>query len=261
LGTRAKKVRAFIVGAIVLGVGTWITNLTTDLFHSTTERIFAGPALSVRVVPAGEFFPNHPYAPYYVVDDQEVPGPTALTDASAKGLLNEDPKGVAGVGVAGSPEIVRLELRAKSDEPVILEAIRVNVIKTASRVSGWFVAKPACGVQPVRVVDVDLDASPPAIGYVDPSGRPSRTLALRIGRTEPEVLELQASTVKSTVDWTAELLFSGPDGADSVQIDDGGDPFRVTTPIGSKGYRPRPSGSGGVSFQREPAWDHGIQAC
>jgi hypothetical protein len=259
LRTRARRIGAAILGAIGLGVLGWITTSTTDLFESTKEQFFAGPALSVRVVPPGDFFAAHPYAPYYVVPQGRVASPAALSKAAAKGLISGGGE-LENVGVPGSPQVVRIELRAKSDEPVVVETIRVDVVKATSPVSGWFVARPACGVQPVRVVSVNLDSAPPTVTYLNEAGQPAGTLALRIARTEPEVLELQASTEHRSVDWTAEVLFSGPEGADSVAIDDGGDPFQVTTETASEGYRAVPRGSG-VSFQREPTWDDGIDAC
>jgi hypothetical protein len=261
LQTRAQKVRAAILGAIGVGVVGFITASTTDFLKSTAERTFGGPALSARVVPSGDFEPAHPFAPYFVVPSSSAQSPTALSEADTTRLVEGDEWALENRGVAGSPQVVRVELRGKSEEPVIVEAIRVDVVSASDPVSGWFVANPGCGVEPVRVVNVDLDASPPDVTYFAETGELVESLALRVTRTDPEILEFHASTARSAVDWTAEVLFSGPDGADSVQIDDGGDPFHVTTETASEGYRALLVASGGVSFHRERAWDQGISAC
>jgi hypothetical protein len=246
-----------IATAFIAGLGGWLFGW----FRSTAEEAFAGPPLSVRVVPPGEFTSGHTFAPYYVVPSDRFSSPAALAPADAQSLADDPSWALDHGGMAASPEIVRLELRARTDEPVIVNPVRIDVVRTAAPVSGWFVASPACGVEPVRVASVDLDASPPAATYINERGRETGTLAVSVDRQDPELLELQVHSTRGEVDWTAEIPYSGADGTGSVEVDDDGEPFQVTTERGSAGYRPLFGGSGEVEFQRKRAWDRGIVAC
>ena len=121
---------------------------------------------------------------------------------------------------------------------------------------GWYVLSGGCGGLEVRTAAIDLDAPTPKVDFFD-KGIPEKQLALFVTNTNIEVIQLQASTEKSTVDWTAEVFYTGPEGDGSVVVDDGGKPFRVTTEIGSDGYSLEINPT---KIIREPSWDAGIQA-
>ena len=231
--------------------------------ESTTKKVFAEPAgspIQIRVAAPGTFFAGHTFAPYYVVPSDEVPSPADLSESERSDAIAfrdfdwAESKGA----VAGSPAIVRLQLRAKGDEPIVVNALRVNVVQRTAPVEGWFVAKPGCGPEPVRVATVDLDDPNPTVEYQGTQG-PQDQLTLSVTRTDVELIELHASTRTATVDWTVELFYSGPDGDGSVLVDDGDGPFRVTTETASEGYRPTFGESEG--FEREATWDDGVVAC
>ena len=268
LATRGRKIAAAIGAAIVVAIGgivaTWITNAA----ESTTKHILnpAGAPIQVRVAGAGTFFSGHVYAPYYVVPRTRVASPAAIgqTDlakmAKAEGFLDYAWMNAHGA-VPGSPQIVRLEVRGKGDEPVIVNAIRAKVVSRQTPVDGWYIAAPGCGAEPVRVAAIDLDTPRPTVGYVDARGE-STHLALSVTRTDAELIELQASTRHASFAWQAEVFYSGPKGDGSLTVDDHGSPFRVTTETGSDGYRPDFAASDGPSLKREHRWDkRGILAC
>ena len=262
LSSPARKIAAGIGGAFIAGLGAWLFGI----FQSTAERTFAGSPISVRVMTSAETPSGHPYAPYYVVPADSIPSPSDLSEADTTRLANDRSWGLDHGGVAGSPQIVRVELRADSDEPLIVDPIRVDAVNVSDPVSGWFAASPGCGGLLVRTIDIDLDATPPSVTYLDKFGQETEPLTLRIDRQDPEVLELHAYTTRAQVEWTVELPFSTPDSTDSVELDNGGEPFRVTTETASEGYEvgfntTRTGAMGAPVLRREPAWDDGIDAC
>jgi hypothetical protein len=261
--TRAQKVAAAIGAAILAGIGggiaTWI--LTTT--QHATKRVLgesAGGPLVVHIAAPGTFFAAHPFAPYYVMSHSRFPaGPNGLSKDA------RDEKSDSGLdlawleahgGIAGSPQIVRLELRGTADEPVTITAIRPLVVKRSAPVRGWYVASPACGVEPVRVAEINLDKpGSPAEMFDESTGE--KIAALSVTRTDAEQIELHAETSRAAA-WRARLFYSGPKGDGSVTIDDSGKPFEVTTETASEGYKR----SGTSRFAREHEWDQeGIRAC
>ena len=166
-------------------------------------------------------------------------------------------------GVAGSPQVVRLEVRGTTDEPVIITAIRVRVLRRRPPVKGWYVASPACGAAPVRIAEIDLDRAQAPVGYYEADGNAGpRTLALSVSRTNAEQIELHASTRTARVAWEAEVYYSGPAGDGSLAVTDAGKPFEVTSETASAGYRPPEAAGSARKLRREHAWDgHGISAC
>jgi hypothetical protein len=114
----------------------------------------------------------------------------------------------------------------------------------------------------VPVARSDLDARRPTVRYVDVEGRTTQALGVELGRSAPTVLELQVATARKRAAWTATLSVSR-DGAppQTIAVDDGGEPFRLTSPRESRGYAPRFGATGISGFARRSAWDSGIKAC
>jgi hypothetical protein len=248
-----------------LGAGTYA--VIEHATESGTKKVFSSRSapISVRVARVGSFFAAHPYAPYFVIPDDRVRGPSSLTPAEMKRRAHmNDFRDVswdqAHGGVAGSPQVIRLELRGKSDEPVTVTNIRVNIVSRTSPIKGWYIASPACGADVVRVANIDLDRPAHPVVYTNGSAIAKR-LALFVTRTDSEQIELQASTRRSTVAWKAVVFYSGPDGDGTAPVDDSGKPFRVTSEIGSRGYRPDFTNFEQPTVRREHRWDKGLGAC
>jgi hypothetical protein len=259
--TRTQKVAAAIGAAVLAGIGGGIATWILTTAQHTTKRVLGGSAgapLAVHVAAPGTFFAAHPFAPYYVMPRTRFPDPSSIS----KDALDEKREGGIDLawlashgGIAGSPQIVRLELRGTADEPVTINAIRAVVVERSAAVRGWYVASPACGVEPVRVAELDLDRPGAPAQIVDESTG-EKISALSVTRTDAEQLELHAEA-SAAVTWRAQLFYSGPKGNGSVTVDDSGKPFRVTTEKASDGYRPE-----GARLAREHAWDRGgITAC
>jgi hypothetical protein len=47
----------------------------------------------------------------------------------------------------------------------------------------------------------------------------------------------------------------------TVAVDNGGEPFRVTAVRRSQGYTARFGATGVTGFVREPSWDRGVKGC
>lgn len=270
LSTRARK--AFVAGvALVLGgIGVGIYGSLQGGIERTTKRILKGgpgAPLQVTVARPGTFFSAHPWAPYYVMPRRRIATPSAVpASAHPSGGSSNDFLDYAWVrangGVAGSAQVVRLQLRGKNDEPVVITAIQPEIVARKPALKGWYLASPGCGAEPLRIADFDLDHPKRFVGYVDAEGRESKTLAISITRTDPELVEIHATTRKSLIDWRAKISYSATGGDGQITIDDEGHPFRVSTETASDGYSPDFADSGEVTFKRRHAWDgKGIVAC
>lgn len=261
-GARIKTVgkRLALVGGALLVAAAALLGVSTLVF-SDDAGLDRAP-VRAHVLGSGTFQAAHPFAPYYVVPRSRVATPARLSRAAKNRLFSRPAAALAKGALVGSPQVVRLQLRSTTDDPVEVDAVRFNVVSDARPLRGWFTAQPTCRFRRVPVARADLDSRRPTVRYVDESGRRSRTLALALHRTRPAVLELQAATSRRRVAWTALLsVRRGGGPAQTIAIDDGGRPFRVTSPRSSRGYTPLFGPTGIVGFARERSWDGGIPGC
>jgi hypothetical protein len=223
-----------------------------------------GPApVRVRVLAPGTFESAHAYAPYYVVPVKRIADPSKLSRAATNRFVTSPETALADGALAGSPQIVRVELRATTARRVTVGGVRFHVVSAARPLKGWFMAQPACAFERgVRLALVNLDRRPQEVRYLDARGATTDGLGLRLDRHAPAVLELQAATNRSRVAWTATLSVTR-DGVppQTVTVDDGGQPFRVTAVRRSHGYTARFGATGVTGFTREPSWDRGVKGC
>jgi hypothetical protein len=220
------------------------------------------PPVRVRVLAPGTFESAHAYAPYYVMPVKRIADPSKLSRAATNQFVTSPETALAKGALAGSPQIVRLELRATTRQRVTVGGVRFQVVSAARPLKGWFTAQPACAVERVWMARVDLDKRPQTVRYVDAGGATTPGLGLELDRQAPAVLELQVATNRRRVAWTATLIVTR-DGAppQTVTVDDGGQPFRVTAVRRSHGYTARFGATGITGFTREPSWDRGVNGC
>ncbi len=259
---RLRRRVAEVVGVLVVAVA--LVLAAYELKGSDDDTGVVGPPpVTVRMLAPGTFQAAHPFAPYYVVPDKRVASPADLSDAAENRFVTRPEAALSKGGQAGSPQIVRLELRSTSDEPVTVEGVRFSVVSDARPLKGWFTAQPACSSDRTRLAKVTLDSRRRSVRYIDAKGASSRKLSLQLDRTKPTVLELQAAARSHRVAWTAELSVSRDGGGvQTLKVDDGGEPFRVTSSRASRGYAPMFGATGISGFAREPAWDGGrITGC
>jgi hypothetical protein len=207
--------------------------------------------LSVTVLRPGSYAASHPYAPYYVVPRKRFKDPSKLTRVARNKLLTKPDSTLSKGALAGSPQIVRLSLRATSGRPVKVEGVRYTIVSDARPLKGWYTALPGCMVKPVRRAKLDLDAKRPSVRYVGADKRSSRTLGFEVARGRPQIIELQAATRRHRVAWTAQLALRDAGGHTStVTVDDAGKPFRVTSRSSSSFYSPIYGRSGIIGYNR-----------
>jgi len=238
------------VGVAVLGgAGLAITNWVRDKSEDTTHKVLVGLSggpIDVTVMPEGEFTSGHVFAPYYVIPRDQVAGPPEAGKARVQRIADQgavlgDAWTVDHGGIPGSPQIIRLELSGKSDKKVMITGLQPQVLSSDPPVSGWYVANPGCGVQPVRIATLNLDAPAPVRGFFDEGGR-ERHLLLTVTKDDHEQLELHASTRRAAVTWKAKIFYRSPEGSGSVTIPEGG-PFKVTSETASEAQPRRLAGS------------------
>ena len=231
-------------------------------FALTDDETVAAASLRVNVMRPGSFESAHPYAPYYIVPRERFRDPSKLSRVARNKIVSDPESALAKGALAGSPQIVRLSLRASSDDPVTVEGVRFNVVSDARPLRGWYTALSGCMAQPVRRAQANLDAKRGAVRYVSVNGVVSRNLALEVSRSEPQVIELRAATKRRRIAWTAELSLKDADGnASTVVVDDGGDPFRVTATRASRGYEPVYGPTGITGFAPSSRVARGGSSC
>lgn len=225
--------------------------VAADRLLLSDDATVASTPLRVEVLRPGTFESSHPFAPYYVVPRKRFADPSELSRPARNKLITRPSSALSKGAMAGSPQVVRLRLRATGDDPLTLDAVRFRVVSDARPLRGWYTALPGCVVRPVQRAQGDLDRRRGAVRYVDGAGKRSRRLALELRPGAPREVELHAATTRRRVAWTAELSLRDADGrASTIAVDDGGEPFRVTATRSSRGYEPVYGMTGIRSFQR-----------
>jgi len=233
-----------------------------DRLLRSDDGTVAPVPLRVSVMAPGTFESAHPFAPYYVVPRSRFRDPSKLSRVARNKITTQPESALSKGALAGSPQIVRLQLRSTADDPVTIEGVRFRVASDARPLRGWFTALSGCMASPVPRAQTNLDAERSAVRYVSADGAVSRDLALEVRREAPQVIELRAATRKRRVAWTAELLVRDDDGnAATVPVDDAGKPFRVTSASASRGYEPVYGPTGITSFARSRRLARGGSSC
>ncbi|NWF25464.1 helix-turn-helix domain-containing protein [Streptomyces sp. PKU-EA00015] len=142
--------------------------------------------------------------------------------------------------VHGGETQVRITVRGRGAEAVVLESLHVRVVeRRAPPEQGAFRTSSGCGgALTPRLFDVDLDASRPVARPVpgNDSGEPIPAVSFpyTVSSSDPESLLVSGRTAGCDCDWYLELRWSSGERGGTVRIDDGGRPFRTS------GVRGRP---------------------
>jgi hypothetical protein len=245
-----------VVGVLAGGAYAGNTLLLAD------DGTAAAVSLRASVLAPGTFDSAHPYAPYYVVPRTRFRDPSELSRQARNKVVTQPESALSKGALAGSPQIVRLQLRTNADDPVTVEGVAFKVVSDARPLRGWFTALSGCSAEPVRRAQADLDSRRAAVRYVSANGVVSRALALEVTRSAPQILELRVSTQKHRVAWTADLAVKNKDGnTATISVDDGGTPFRMTSASRSTGYEPVYGATGITSFERSRTLARGGSSC
>jgi len=257
-----RRVPAIVGGLVVLVVGAYAVDRLLLSDDGDDDKRDPSASLRVSVIAPGTFESAHPFAPYYVVPRSRLRDPSELSRVARNKIVSSPESALAKGALAGSPQIVRLTLRATGDDPVTIEGIRFRVVSHARPLRGWFTALAGCTAAPVRRAQGNLDSTRAAVRYVNGSGAGSSKLALEVKRGAPQVIELRAATKKRRVAWLALLSVKDADGnTATVPVDDAGKPFRVTSASASRGYEPVYGATGITSFARSKSLARGGAGC
>ncbi|MGW0698467.1 helix-turn-helix domain-containing protein [Streptomyces sp. NPDC002867] len=143
-------------------------------------------------------------------------------------------------GLHGGETQVRITVRGRGAEAVVLESLHVRVVERRTPPEqGVFRTSSGCGgALTPRLFDVDLDASRPVARPVpgNDSGEPIPAVSFpyTVSSSDPESLLVSGRTAGCDCDWYLELRWSSGERGGTVRIDDGGRPFRTS------GVRGRP---------------------
>jgi hypothetical protein len=227
LWSRTRALAAAVGAAFLGGIGVY---LATRLTEGLADRIEA-PLIVTRV---HEFDAAGPLPPYFFMPEslgfhlEDVPDTKEIeTWMRSRGAP------------AGSPQMLRLELRGRGEEPVTLNGVQVEVVRRTPPLRGWYVARGDCGAADLRMTVVDLDSMPPKVEWYTayPFSKPSRTPPLlRVTRNDIETVEIHTKTESSYVEWRLVLFYTSKSGSGSIRLDDDGRPFRVTSEHLGRGY-------------------------
>jgi hypothetical protein len=238
---------------------------------STSEPPTLGPALKVQVISQPQFVPEglvHSGI-YLFAGPKPSPADVPPNLRSLEHVAEYEQWAQSNGGVPAQTLALRMTVRAAGSAPVVLNGLRIEVVRRSAPLSGWFRFPDAgCGPQPVRSIDIDLDKSPvrPLLIEVDATGqeKPSRPFkTLRVTRTDIEVFEIHAGTVKSDVEFKMTLLYQSENGAGEFPVE-GGRTYRVTALQAgrAKAYDTPATASGSgapVALQRTADQDPGPQ--
>ncbi|WP_327074184.1 helix-turn-helix domain-containing protein [Kitasatospora purpeofusca] len=139
---------------------------------------------------------------------------------------------------------LRLQLTAQGseDKPVVLHALYVQVASTrpAPKWNAYTMGSGCGGSLTPAAFAVDLDAAAPRSVPVPAmeGNRKGRTsdFPFRVSSTDPQVLNVDASTAGQDVSWYLEVVWSSGDRQGTLLVNDHGKPFRTVGLRGAPGY-------------------------
>ena len=105
-------------------------------------------------------------------------------------------------GIDAGETVLQISAQGMTDQPVLLQNMRVKIIDTSAPMSGIAVWCPSAGNAQLRSITVNLDATPPAVVYQSASNTPFG-FTLQKGETESFIVTAKAA--KATYRWTVEL--------------------------------------------------------
>ncbi|TWP48803.1 hypothetical protein FKR81_26255 [Lentzea tibetensis] len=144
-------------------------------------------------------------------------------------------------GVAGTSLSVSMTVHGLTDEAVVLEGARVEVVARRPPTSGgallWTGPICPCYLLPVRHYGADLDSPTLALKFYEGEDG-SAPFPYTVSRTAPEKIVVSATTREGDFDWRVHLSWTSGTSKGELQVDDNGTPFRVTASKESKIFCP-----------------------
>ncbi|MFH9349062.1 helix-turn-helix domain-containing protein [Kitasatospora sp. NPDC017646] len=187
-------------------------NVLTDNWGSPCDRWFLSARAPGEVAPA--------------------PDTAEATDSWAAGLH----------GVPAGHLRLQLTAQGADATPVVLHAAYIQVVGTQPAPK-WNAYTPGSGcgggLEPASFA-VDLDAPAPRAvpvpGLTDEGKTVTSNFPYRVSATDPQVLDIDATTKSQDVSWYLYLLWSSGDRQGKLRVDDHGRPFRTAGLHGAPAY-------------------------
>jgi hypothetical protein len=141
-------------------------------------------------------------------------------------------------GVDARASKVQIIVEARAENTVVIDRLEVNVWNRARPIQGTLVRCLVGGaaLQP-RELGVRLDDERPQAAYFREAGNESGTtesFTFKLGPGDVEVFRLYAIAERHYVEWTATLHYAVDGVRKSIELDDGGEPFKTTGTSGAK---------------------------
>lgn len=144
-------------------------------------------------------------------------------------------------------DLIQVAIQGESERKVTLTGIEFDVSRS-TRPDGAAFYRPCGGPTSGRVIEVDLDATPPRItessAEVDGmlgSSRPIR-FPWTVSMTDPLLLEIIGTTMHCYCTWTAKIPWVSGSKQGVISIDDEGKGFTVVNSSGLDSYGVGPNG-------------------
>ncbi len=255
-----RKIGVATVIAFFAALGTYAFTVTRDTFERTIiiEDPRSAEPLSARLLVEGQ----RPFGTKFFVSSPLVIDPARMIDD----LTREDaiyPTYREKLGrwsdIATAFHAVRIELRTPLATPVVITDIVPRILERTEPKQGWYIAEFGCGVgfAAIRTAAVDFDADEPVVDFSSPADGESGTFTLT--EDHVELFEITASTRDHYVEWVYDFHYTTRDETGILTVDRLGTPFKLSSEIGSRGFRP--SVDDGPPFRRVFQWDTGIDGC
>ncbi|MFE2845051.1 helix-turn-helix domain-containing protein [Streptomyces scopuliridis] len=195
--------------------------------ESTAPGRTSGGAVPVSVATRPYAFED-PCSQHYLIDSPPTEIPPPPTEQDAPGWV-----GALG-GVASGGQYIELTVQGTTTETVVLQALRVKIVKTGAPLA-WndYAMGVGCGGGVgTKSFSVNLDAGRPS--SVPKAGQ--RNFPYKVSESDPEVFYISATSKTRDVSWYLELEWSSGERRGTIRLDDNGKPFRTSGSAGRPSY-------------------------
>ncbi|MFD3916162.1 helix-turn-helix domain-containing protein [Streptomyces sp. NPDC058603] len=169
-----------------------------------------------------------PCSQHYLIDSPPEQIPPPPTEQDAPGWVN------ALGGVASGGQFIELTVQGRSSDTVVLNALRVKIVKTDAPLpwNDYAMGVGCGGGVGTKSFAVNLDAARPST--VPKAGQ--RDFPYKVSESDPEVYYVSATATARDVSWYLELEWTSGDRRGTLRVDDNGKPFRTSGSEGRPSY-------------------------
>ena len=206
-----------VAGLAVAGLVSWLVGWAGD---TTVESVTRSPLL-VDVQSSSQFSTIFPADP----DELDIPG---TESGSAEEFVDA---AVAQGGAAAGRLTVTMDVSSGLDRPVVITGLDVEVLSAAAPLTGVHVPPQGAGGIHPRLLQAEvstLGSLSPEILVDDDADRWAFPLQVGVG-VDLERLVVLVDPVDCLCEFEFVLRYETGGQADSIRIDDGGNPFRLSS--------------------------------